>query len=177
MVQSALAWEESGRDEGRLYRGLRLKAAMANVRGQKLEPLVQEFLAESEKLNQVLEEKEAARQRELEQAQALAEAERRRAEEQAKATSRLRRLAIALAMVFLIAVVAAIFAWTQGQRAQHEAAEAETARQVAEDEALARGTAQAQAEARQVEAEAAQATAVAARATAVADREAVARPR
>ncbi len=175
LVQSALDWEESGRDEDSLYRGQRLKAALASVRGQKLEPLVEEFLAASEKLNQALEEEEAARQRELEQAQALAEAERRRAEEQANATKRLRRLAIALAVVFLLAVGAAVVAWTQGQRAQNEAAEAEAARQVAEDEALARGTAQAQAEARQVEAEAAQATADAARATAEAGREAVAR--
>jgi WD40 repeat protein len=164
LVRSALAWEESGRDEDNLYRAPRLKSALTSVKGQKLEPLVEEFLAASKKFNQVLEEKEALRQRELEQAQALAEAERRRAEDQARATSRLRRLAIALAVVFLLAVGAAVLAWAQGQRAQEQ-------EQTAVAEARARGTAQAEAEAERAIAVAARDDAVNAEATAIAERE------
>jgi WD40 repeat protein len=189
LVRAALAWDASGRVEDNLYRGQQLKAALASasltsvgltsvgltsvgltsvgltsVRGQKLEPLVSEFLAASEKFNQALEEKEAARQRELEQAQALAEAERRRAEEQASATKRLRRLAIALAAVFLLAVGAAVLAWTQGQRAQKQ-------EQAAVAEARARATAQTQAEADRAIAVAAKGDAVNAEATALAERD------
>jgi WD40 repeat protein len=175
LVQSALAWEESGRVEDNLCRGYRLQAALTRVSGQPLEPLVEDFLVASRKLNRALEEKEAARQRQLEQAQALAEAEHRRAEEQTQASRRLRRLAVALAAVFLLALVAGVLAWTQRQTAVAEARARATAQAQAEAEALARATAQALAEAGQVEAEAAQATAVAARARAEADRKAVER--
>jgi len=175
LVGSALAWEESGRVEDNLYRGQQLRAALAGVRGQKLEPLVSEFLAASETLNQTLEEREADRQRELEQAQALAEAERRRAEEQARSTKRLRRLAITLAVVLLLAVGAAILAWSARQQALGQRRAAVAAQARAEVEAVARATAQAQAEARRVDAEAAQARAEAeahARATAQAQADA-----
>lgn len=182
LVQSALSWDAAGRNEDNLYRGGRLKAALAGVSGQKLEPLVEEFLAASQKFNQALEEKEAQRQRELEAARALAEeqqkraeAEQQRAEEQAKATRRFRRLTIALGVVFVLAVLAAVFARSQQQRAQEQeqiaqsqAATAIAAKGVAEVAALARATAQAQAEVRRVEADAA-------RAEAEAEREAIRR--
>jgi hypothetical protein len=175
LVGSALAWEAAGRSEDNLYRRARLKAALADVQGQTLEPLVAEFLAASQAFDQALEEKEkqAQRQRELEQTQALAEAERRRAEEQARAARRLRRLALVLAAVFLVAVGAAIFAWSARQQAldqgraalaaqgtaQAEANARATAQAQAEAEADARATAQAQADAGRAQAEAAQATA------------------
>ena len=184
LVQAALAWEEAGRNEDSLYRGLQLKAAQASVQGQAIEPLVEEFLQASQKFNQVMEEREAFRRRELEQAQELAEAERQRAEDQARSSKRLRRQLIALGAVFLLAVVAAVYAFFQ-QRAANEAAEdaafqatraeaeastaearrveAETAQQQAEEAALARATAQAEAEASEAVAKENEAAAIAAR--------------
>ncbi|MFQ5610631.1 MAG: TIR domain-containing protein [Anaerolineae bacterium] len=63
-------------------------------------------------------EKEAARQRELAQARALAAEQQRRAEEQARAARRLRRLALGLAVVFLLAVAAAVVAQLQFRRSE-----------------------------------------------------------
>lgn len=160
LVQAALGWQEAGHPEDNLYRGQRLKTALTRVSVQNVEPLVAEFLAASEKLNKELEEKEAFRQRELEQTQAQARAAVERAQEQARAAKRLRRLVIALALVFLLAIGAAVVAWVQQRRAQTQeqlardrAAEAVAAQQTAEAETLARATAQAQAETRRIEAE------------------------
>ena len=68
---------------------------------------------------------EAARQQELRQAEALAEEQRQRIEEQARAAQeqvqaavRMRRALVGLAVVFLVAVGAAIFAWLQAQKAE-----------------------------------------------------------
>jgi WD40 repeat protein len=132
LVKAALAWQESGHDEGLLYRGQQLKWALTRVGGRRLEPPVPDFLGASKKLNQDLEEKEALRRRELEQAQALAEAERKRAEVQARATKRLRRLTIIVAFIFLLAVVAAVYAWTLQQRAQTAEAQALSAKLAAQ---------------------------------------------
>ncbi|HSR51683.1 MAG TPA: hypothetical protein VLV83_12710, partial [Acidobacteriota bacterium] len=67
----------------------------------------------------------AARQRELAQERALVEQQTRSAE-------RMRRALLGLAAVLLVAVVAGLFAWTQGRKAQILAAQEAAARQEAE---------------------------------------------
>lgn len=108
-------------------------------------------------------EKEAIRERELAQARALAEEQQRiaelesqKAEEQARTTTRLRRLAVALGMVFLLAVGAALLAWMQQQKAQINAVKADKARIEAEQLAKAEADARTEAEARRSDAEKAQ---------------------
>jgi WD40 repeat protein/DNA-binding SARP family transcriptional activator len=169
-------WQATDRDQGALLRGALLAEAegWAGSRLAALSPLEHEFIEASVGLrDQELLEQEARHQRELAQAQALAEAERRRAQGQAMASRRLRWLAGGLAVVFLLAAAAAIFAGAQQREVQHQAAtaqarqsvaersqaEAGQARLTAEAEAGARAMAQAEAEARQVEAESARAEA------------------
>jgi len=91
--------------------------------------------------------REDAREKELRQADALAEEQQHRIEEQGHAAGRMRRSMMGLAAVFIVAVGAAIFAWTQSQKAQS----------LAEQEASARE----EAEARSVEAENAQLASIA----------------
>jgi hypothetical protein len=73
-------------------------------------------------------EKEAGRQREMDQIRALAEEQRRRAEERLKATRRLWRLAIALGILFPLAIVAAATSVVQLHRARQSAMLAENSR-------------------------------------------------
>ncbi len=75
---------------------------------------------------------EAARQQELRQAEALAEEQRQRIEEQGRAEKNMRRSIMGLAAVFVIALGAALFAWTQSQKAQSLAVQEASARQEAE---------------------------------------------
>ncbi|HEU5100987.1 MAG TPA: TIR domain-containing protein [Roseiflexaceae bacterium] len=86
-------------------------------------------------------EKETARQRELVQAQALAEEQRQRAEEQAAASKRLRRRALFLAGaagVAVLAMIAALVFLQQSQRseqrAQQNAAEALSQKNIADQQ-------------------------------------------
>ncbi len=130
LTEAAQEWERLGREPGELYRGARLAAACewTEEHAEALNSLEREFLAASQAAAEAVErEKEAARQRELAQAHALAEeqqrraeTERERAEEQVRSGSRLRRLAVALAAVFLLAVVAAVIAFTARATAQQE---------------------------------------------------------
>ncbi|MGI9316705.1 MAG: hypothetical protein ACR2QW_05185, partial [bacterium] len=90
--------------------------------------------------------REDAREKELRQAEALADEQRQRIAEQGRAAGRMRHSMMGLAAVFVAAVGAAIFAWTQSQKAESLAVQEAAARQEAE----ARG---AEAEARRVEAE------------------------
>lgn len=90
--------------------------------------------------------REIARENELRQAEALADEQRLRIAEQGRAAGRMRRSMMGLAAVFVAAVGAALFAWTQNQKAQTLADQEAAARQEAE----VRGT---EAEARRVEAE------------------------
>jgi WD40 repeat protein/class 3 adenylate cyclase len=120
LTEAAGEWERLEREPGELYRGARLAMAgeWAEAHGDEMNPLEREFLAASQELAQRREaEREARRQREL-------EAERKRAEEQARNTRRLLWLVAALAVVFLLAVGAAIFARGQQQQAQVREAEA-----------------------------------------------------
>jgi hypothetical protein len=97
-------------------------------------PLERVFLEASIALQEEEEvAKERQRQRELAQAQALAETERQRAEEQARATTRLRRGAVALTVCFVLAVLAAVGAWRQQQRATAAATAEAIARLAAQD--------------------------------------------
>jgi len=83
-------------------------------------------------IDEAAREKEAARRRELAQARALAEEQAQRAEEQARATGRLRRVLAGLAVMFLVAVVAAVFAGTQRSEALQAQDVAESQRDEAE---------------------------------------------
>lgn len=65
LIRAAQAWKDSGWNKSKLYLGQQLKEALASLGQSKPEPLVAEFLAASKAENQVLEEKEAMRQREL----------------------------------------------------------------------------------------------------------------
>jgi predicted chitinase len=98
-----------------------------------------ERLAAEERRKQTLEA--AQRQRELEQAQALAvaehsraEAERRQVEQKTAAARRLKILAAALAMVTLIALVGAAYAWKQRQHAREAEVLAELNAQIAKEQ-------------------------------------------
>jgi len=76
--------------------------------------------------------REDARKKELRQAEALAAEQRQRIEEQGRAAKRMQRSMMGLAAVFVIAVGAALFAWTQSQKAQSLAVQEATAREEAE---------------------------------------------
>jgi len=100
-----------------------------------------------------LAEKEAIRQRELQQAQALAEEQRKRAEEQTKAAKRLRRRAVILALVGLVAVLAAAYAFSLSARlvkaygtVEKMTAEADSIRAVANNAKVAADSAEAAAQ-------------------------------
>jgi WD40 repeat protein/tRNA A-37 threonylcarbamoyl transferase component Bud32 len=121
LTEAAETWQQNHRDASYLYRGGRLAQAeeWAETHADDLNELEQSFLSVSRTATESRErEREATRQRELTQAQALAKAEHQRAEEQARASGRLRWLAIGLAVVFLLAIGAAIWALGEQQRAQ-----------------------------------------------------------
>ena len=97
--------------------------------------------------------REDAREKELQQAEALAKEQRQRIEEQARAAGRMRRSMVGLAVVFFVAVGAAIFAWTQNQKAQSLAVQEASAREEAEARRAESEQARIQSEQRRVEAE------------------------
>ncbi|MCI0399447.1 MAG: protein kinase, partial [Chloroflexi bacterium] len=142
-------WESSDRDEGALLRGVPLGEAEEWLQRQDrdLSKLEREYIKTGiAQREQRAAEREAQRRRELEAAQLLAEeqqrraeAERQRADEHARATQRFRTLATVLAVVFLLAVMAAIFAIGQRQDAVQEA-------QARATEVVVRSTAEANAE-------------------------------
>ncbi|MFQ5595340.1 MAG: WD40 repeat domain-containing protein, partial [Anaerolineae bacterium] len=115
--QATQEWQTSPDEEREsllVHRGARLEDIEALVRQGRLRLNEQEqryveacvTLREAERARE-----EEQRQRELKAAQDLAEEQRRRAEEQAQAAGRLRQRAIVLAVVALLAVVAALFAF------------------------------------------------------------------
>jgi len=107
-----------------LYRGARLAQALEwrEHHEAMLNELEREFLDASvaEKAREEKEEHER-RQRELAQAQALAAEQKKRADDQARAAVRLRRFTLAMVVVSLLAVVAAVFAWTKQKEAAQQA--------------------------------------------------------
>ncbi len=187
LATTAEQWQALGRTDSLLLRGLLLEEARQY---HDLNGLEQAFIDASAAASRQEEmEKEAIRQRELEQARALAEAERQRAQESDRSASRLARLALALMVVFLLAMVAAFWAARNGAvarqnemasqnnaqiaeglrlKAEQSAATAVSAQQAAMADADLRATAEAEALAQQDAAEANAAEAERARATAVA---------
>jgi len=136
-------WEGSQRDDGALLRGTVLAEAEAWLlnRPDDLGKTEQTFIKISIDLRQKNARKqEERRQRELEAAQQLAAEQSRRAEAeheqfeaQARSAKRMRALSAVLAFIFVLAVIAAIFATGQRQ-------EAIAAQSAAEAEAQARAT-------------------------------------
>ncbi|MGD8807579.1 MAG: protein kinase, partial [Chloroflexota bacterium] len=141
-------WEETDRDTGALLRGVPLGEAEEWL-DQKVRDIsagekayIEASIALREKQAA---EREARRKRELEAARQLAEEQRRRAEaehqraeDQVRATRRMRALAAVLGVVFVLAVVAAIFAVNESQHAARQADALAT-------EVVIRSTAEAQA--------------------------------
>jgi len=80
--------------------------------------------------------REDTRAQELRQAEALADEQRQRIDEQGRAAGRMRRSMMVLAAVLLVAITAALFAWTQTQKAQSLAAQEASAREDAETRRL-----------------------------------------
>jgi WD40 repeat protein/energy-coupling factor transporter ATP-binding protein EcfA2 len=153
LATTAEQWQALGRPSGVLLSGLLLEEARQYEDLNDLETFfvnASEAAAHREQL-----EREARQQRELEQARTLAEAERQRAEESNRAARRLARLSAALAVIFILALVAAFWAARNGAIARQNAT---TAR---DNAAIAEGL--------RIEAEASAATAVAAQLTAQGD--------
>lgn len=140
LATTAEQWQSSGMDESALLRGLLLEEAL---RYEDLNEVEVRFVEASVTAAHWTErEREAAQQRQLEQAQALAEEQRRRAEESARFVQRLSWLTAALAVVFVLAVVAALTAARNGAIAEANAETAVNNQIVAEQ---LRGTAEASA--------------------------------
>jgi WD domain, G-beta repeat len=113
LTQAAREWEEGGHDEGALYRGARLTAALEWARDHQsdLNALERGFLDASH----------AEAEREVADA-------RRRVAEQARANRRLRGLLAGLAAVLALALVAGAFAMVQRGHAQAAARVADARR-------------------------------------------------
>ena len=124
VTEAAQEWQRLNRDEGVLYRGARLAQALEwrEHHEAMLNELEREFLDASvtEKAREE-KDKQERQQRELAQAQALAAEQKKRADDQARAAARLRRFTLAMVVVSLLAVVAAVFAWTKQREAAQQA--------------------------------------------------------
>jgi WD40 repeat protein/RecA/RadA recombinase len=131
LATTAEQWQAIGRPDSLLLRGLLLEEALQY---EDLNALEQAFIdASSTAVHKEQAEKDAVRQRELEQARALAEAERERAEESAQSAKRLARLAVALLIVFVLAMVAAFWAARNGAIAQQNEMVAANNARIAEE--------------------------------------------
>ena len=122
--EAAQEWQRLNRDEGVLYRGARLAQALEwrEHHETMLNELERAFLDASvtEKAREE-KDKQERQQRELAQAQALAAEQKKRADDQARAAARLRRFTLAMVVASLLAVVAAVFAWTKQREAAQQA--------------------------------------------------------
>ncbi len=122
LTTSADQWVASNHESSVLLRGLLLEEALLY---DDLSETENAFVKASvEAANRERLEREAAQQRELEQVRALAEAEKRRAEESAHFAQRVSRFSVALAVVFVIAVIAALWAARNGNVARQNEATA-----------------------------------------------------
>lgn len=123
LTESALAWDQMGREAGELYRGPRLAQALewSETHATALNPMERAFLqASREWAEQQADEREAQRRRELHAAQRAAQAEKQRAEVQARAAQQLRRRAVYLAGALILTglmAVAALLLAGQARRA------------------------------------------------------------
>ncbi|MAU00169.1 MAG: hypothetical protein CL608_23765 [Anaerolineaceae bacterium] len=130
LAAAAQEWTEAGQDESFLLRGARLEqferwaaaTAVALTQGE------QTFLSASSAARQQWQEEEETRQqRELETLQQLAQTEKKRAQEQTRAAQRLRQRAYFLVGALAVALVLAVFAFVNSNRATQNAALAATA--------------------------------------------------
>jgi WD40 repeat protein/DNA-binding SARP family transcriptional activator/ABC-type cobalamin/Fe3+-siderophores transport system ATPase subunit len=121
LIAAAREWDESGRDPGELYRGVRLTGALDWAR---------EHQADLNELERAfLEASRAAAEREVTDA-------RRRAEREARTSRRLRGLLAGLAGVLVLALVAGGFALALRGRAERQALVAQRQTVVAESRRL-----------------------------------------
>jgi serine/threonine protein kinase/DNA-binding SARP family transcriptional activator len=112
LVDAADTWDQQGRDDGDLYRGLRLEGALewADAQPGALSSLERAFLTASADM-------QAAQQ----------EAERAQAERDRRTNRRLRGLLTGVGLLLAVALVAGALAIRQQRRADEEAAEARAA--------------------------------------------------
>jgi DNA-binding SARP family transcriptional activator/tRNA A-37 threonylcarbamoyl transferase component Bud32/WD40 repeat protein len=117
LTEAAREWDERGRDDGELYRGLRLESALewADGNEEAVNPREREFLAAGV----------AART-------ATINAERAQAERDRRINRRLRSLLTGVGLLLIVAVVAGALAFRQQRRADDEAAAAREAAEEAE---------------------------------------------
>jgi hypothetical protein len=118
-LKAAEAWQEAGRPEQGLYEGSQLEEALASLDEDTAQPLVKEFLAASQA---VQEKRDAERARQLAEAQAEAEEQKQRADEQARASRRFRLLALGLLFVLVVAITFMAFAISASSRADRASA-------------------------------------------------------
>jgi len=187
LATTAEQWHSLGQPASVLLRGVLLEEALQYTDLSALEAMfveASELAAHKEQL-----ERENRQLRELEQARALAEAESQRAAESDRAARRLARLSVALAAIFMVALVAAFWAARNGAvaaqnattardnaaiaetlrlEAEASAATAVAAQVAAQEDADLRATAEAEAREQRDVAETSAAEAELARATAVA---------
>ena len=116
LTEAARIWEQNDRDEGDLYRGLRLESALewTEAQPEAPSPIEVEFLTASAD----------ARQAEIKAAREQAERDRR-------SNRRLRGLLAGVGLLLVVALVAGALAIRQQRRADDEAAEAQRQTQVA----------------------------------------------
>ncbi|MCE7988190.1 MAG: SH3 domain-containing protein [Caldilinea sp. CFX5] len=151
VTAAAEQWLKVGRDAGALLRGALLEDAL---RYNDLSELEQHYVKASQAAVAAVEqEKEAARQRELEQARALAaeqerlvKSERHWAAFQEQTVVKLRQRAWLLGVITAAAILLAAAAFWFSIEANRHSQEANTARQEAEQQAIAAKTAEAMAQ-------------------------------
>ena len=131
LAEACRAWERSGRDDGGLYRGLRLESALewADSQPEALSPLEREFLAASDDTRT-----------------AEIEAERAQAERDRRANRRLRGLLVGVGLLLVVALSAGALAFRQQRRADVEAAASRAAAAEAERQSESADAAAAEAE-------------------------------
>jgi WD40 repeat protein/transcriptional regulator with XRE-family HTH domain len=148
LTETVREWESRGRDVSELYRGARLAHAREwmETHGDRLNQSERDFLVASveQEQHEAL-EREAQRQRELEAAQRLAETEKARVEEQARSIKQLRQRAVYLVAVLVMAVISAIFAGILANQNSKLASTNASIADMAQIEAAARATAEANA--------------------------------
>jgi len=127
LAEATQEWRRLNRDEGLLYRGVRLSEALewSSANSSDINPQEREFLLESQAVIQrEAAEREAQHQRETEKSMQLAEVLRLRLEEQASSALHLRKRAMLLSVALLVAGVFAVAALFLAQRAETNAHQA-----------------------------------------------------
>ena len=150
LIRAAMDWEASGQPESKLLLGAQLQDAKTRIASAQQEPLITKYLAECDKLNKRLQDKELQQKREL-------ELERKRANEQSRRV-KISLIALGVSLFFLLIAIGATYS------AINSAERAETNLTLAEKNAEIANTAKAEAIEALAEANEAEATASAAEA-------------